>query len=323
MSIPRLALIGIPSSAGARRTGLEGGPAALRAAGLLERLRANGLDVADFGDLPTVSFRPDPEHPRQQNVPLVENVARQAADRVDQALATRRLPLVLGGDCSLSLGVVAGLLRHQSRLGLLYFDGDVDLNTPETTPSGVFDGMVLAYLLGRGVPRLARIGSRHPLLSEKDITLFGYDVASGWIDPPELEALEGSHMSKYPLAQIRADTTAAAKEALLDLENRSDAILVHFDVDVMDFPATDVPHPGGLETKSAFEALKVFVAAPTCAAVVVTELNAERDPDGSHAACLVDGLVDALGARMADDSNQPAFKEPNSGFDPLPDEANS
>lgn len=301
----RLALIGVPTSAGARRTGLEGGPAAFRAAGLLERLRTKGLDVADLGDLPSVSFRPDPEHPRQQNVALVVDVARQTADRVDQALASGRLPLVLGGDCSLSLGVIAGLLNHCLRLGLLYFDGDVDLNTPETTPSGAFDGMVVAHFLGRGVPQLAGIGPRRPLLSEEDITLFGYDVGSGWIDPPELEALERSRMSKYPLAQVRANATAAARDALLGLESRSDAILVHFDVDVMDFPATDVPHPGGLDTKSAFAALRVFVAAPTCAAIVVTELNAERDPDGSHTACLVDGLVDALGARTADNSESP------------------
>ena len=298
----RVALIGVPSSAGARRTGLEGGPAAFRAAGLPERLRAKDLDVADLGDLPSVSFRPDSEHPRQQNIPLVVDVAGQAADRVDRALAGRRFPLVLGGDCSLSLGVIAGLLRHHSRLGLLYFDGDVDLNTPETTPSGAFDGMVIAHALGRGVPEVAGIGSRHPLLSEEDIVLFGYDASSGWIDPPELEALENTRMSKYPLDRVRADAASAAGEALLYLERRSDAILVHFDVDVMDFPATDVLHPNGLDAESAFAALRVFVASPMCVALVVTELNPGRDPDGSYTERLVDGLVETLDARKHDAS---------------------
>jgi arginase len=290
-------LIGVPSSAGARQTGQEGAPAALRAAGLLERLRGKGLDVDDLGDLPSVSFRPDPEHPRQQNLALVVDVARQAADRVDQALSSRRLPIVLGGDCSLSLGVIAGLLRHQPRLGLLYFDGDVDLNTPETTRSGIFDGMVMAHVLGRGAPQLAEIGPRNPLLSEEDIALFGYDAESGWIDPPELETLERSRMSKYALARVRADAAAAARDALLYLESRSDAILVHFDVDVMDIPAADVPHPHGLDAESTFAALRVFVTAPKCTGIVVTELNTEQDPDGSHAERLVDGLVEALGAR--------------------------
>ena len=149
--MPPLALIGVPSSAGARRAGQETAPAALRAAGLVGSLCAAGLEVADLGDLPTVSYRPDPDHPDRQNLPLVAAVARQTADRVDRALAAGRLPLVIGGDCSLTLGVIAGVLRHDLSPGLLYVDGDVDLNTPETSPSGVFEGMVLAHALGRGV----------------------------------------------------------------------------------------------------------------------------------------------------------------------------
>jgi arginase family enzyme len=86
VTMDRLALIGVPSSAGGRRTGQEGGPAAFRAAGLVARLRAEGVDIADFGDLEPVSFRPDPEHPSQQNLDLVVGVAREAADAVDRAL---------------------------------------------------------------------------------------------------------------------------------------------------------------------------------------------------------------------------------------------
>lgn len=296
LPIDSYSIIGVPSSAGGRRTGQEGAPAALRSAGLVERLRARGLDIEDLGDLPAVSFRPDPEHPRQQNLELVVDVARQVADRVDQALAAGRVPIVLGGDCSLSLGVVSGLLGHASRLGLVYFDGDVDLNTPETTQTGIFDGMVMAHLLGRGAPELAGIGPRQPLLSEEDITLFGFDVSSGWIDRAELEALESSRMSKYPVDRVRAHPAETAKEAMSRLESRSEAIVVHFDVDVMDFPAVDVPHPNGLDIDSAIAALQIFVASSMCAAIVVTELNAERDQDAAYADSLVRGLVDALGS---------------------------
>jgi arginase len=290
----RWALIGVPSSAGARRTGQEQGPAALRAAGLVERLRAAGEDVADLGDLPVVTYRPDRQSPRQQNLGLVVEVARQVAGAVDRALGDRRTPLVLGGDCSLGLGVISGVLRHHANPGLVYFDGDVDLNTPETTPSGVFDGMVLAHLLGRGAPQLSGVGPRRPLLSEEDVVLFGYDAGSGWIDPVELEVLGKSQMAKYPLSRVRENPAVAAREALLELESRSDAIVVHFDVDVTDSGAVDVRHPGGLDPGMAYAALELFAAAPKCAAVVVTEFNAELDEGGGAAADLVNGLVRAL-----------------------------
>jgi len=294
MTSSRTALIGVPSSAGGRRTGQDGAPASIRAAGLLERLRATGLDISDLGDLATVQFRPDLAHPRQQNLPLVLGVARQVADKVDGAVADDRVPIVVGGDCSISLGVISGLLRHNARIGLLYFDADLDLNTPETTPSGVFDGMVLSHSLGGGAPELADLGPRTPMVSEADIVLFGYDADSGWIDPYEIEVLTKSNMWCYPLAEVRDNPIAAAQAALRQMDERVDAVLVHFDVDVTNLPAVDVPHPGGLDLASAFTALRIFVASRRCAAVVITEFNAELDPDGSNAARIVDGLVGAL-----------------------------
>jgi arginase len=292
-----ITVIGVPSSAGARRTGQERAPAAFRAAGLVERLRAQDLEVVDLGDLPPAGFRPDAEHPREQNLNLVCRVARQVASQVGRAVADGALPLVLGGDCTITLGVIAGLLEQHPDLGLLYVDGDVDLNTPATTPSGIFDGMVIAHALGRGAAELAGLGPRVPLLSEESIVLFGYNVESGWIDPAEQEALGRSAMLKYPLAQVREDTAGAAIDALLSLERRADGILVHFDVDVMDFAAADVPHPNALGPDPSFAALRTFVRGASCAALVITEFNAERDPDGSLANQLVVHLADALGAR--------------------------
>jgi arginase len=222
------------------------------------------------------------------------DVARQVADQTDRALAEARVPLVVGGDCSLSLGVMAGLLRHHARLGVVYFDADLDLNTPETTLSGVFDGMVLAHAFGGGARELSAIGPRLPMVSDGDVVLFGYDVESGWIDPYEIEVLNRSEVSKYPLALVRENPALAAREALRGIEGRTDAVLIHFDVDVTNLPAVDVPHPGGLEAAAAFAALRVFASAQSCAAVVVTEFNAELDPDGSHAKYLVAGLSGAL-----------------------------
>ena len=68
----------------------------------------------------------------------------------------------------------------------MYLDGDLDLNTPDTTPSGIFDGMVMAHIIGKGVDSLSRIGPRYPLMAEENIALFGYNTEAGWIDARRL-----------------------------------------------------------------------------------------------------------------------------------------
>lgn len=296
MSSRSLDVLGVPSNAGARNLGLDEAPAALRKAGLVTHLRESGLTVRDLGDLPRPDLHPHPDNPNARKLLLVSRVAEDVAARLKLSSHSGTLPVVLGGDCSITIGVLAGLLDPGSDLGLLYFDGDLDLNTPATTPSGFFDGMVAAHALGAGAPELARIGPRFPLVSETHLAFFGYDATSGFVDPPELLALERIAALRYPIEQIRADPLASAGQALRALERRVPRILIHFDVDVSDLAAADVPHSAGLPFESAVAVLRLFLASPKCAGLVVTEFNPRRDPDGSAASRLARGLALALDA---------------------------
>lgn len=295
----KIAVIGAPSSAGARRVGQEGAPQSFRGAGLIESLRAAGLDVIDAGDLDQVSFRPDPENARQQNLPLVRDVAARLAERVSLAFQHNAKPIVLGGDCTITLGVLAGMIRYLPELGLLYFDGDVDLNTPETTSSGIFDGMVMSHIIGEGADALTHIGPRYPLMPGENIVLFGYNSEAGWMDAAEVQRLEECSMMKYPVTKIRGRAREAAAEALATLEARAPQILVHFDVDVIDagdFPAADVLHTGGLAFDEAMNLLKVLASSSSFAGLIITEFNSARDPNGTLARRLVKAVVGILTA---------------------------
>ena len=273
-----------------------------RRAGFVERLRSARLEVVDMGDLSKVAFRPDPQNPKQQNLALVCDVARLVADQISKALGDLAKPIVLGGDCTITIGALAGLIRHVSDLGLIYFDGDVDLNTPAETTSGIFDGMGMAHILGLGAEALTHLGSRYPLMLQENVALFGYNEESGWMDDAEVRRLQQCSLARYPASQIRGDAAAKAKEALKRLEDRMEQILVHFDVDVIDFndfPAADVPHHHGLSFSEAIDALRVFVSSPKFIGLVITELNGERDPDGRYAERLADAVATALEAGRA------------------------
>jgi len=147
-----LTVIGVPCSAGAHHGGLERGPAALRAAGLPGRLRQAGWEVSDIGDLTQQVFTADAAHPQARNRDAVVQACRDVAGATSQPIAAGRIPVLVGGDCSITVGAVAGCLAQRPDAGLLYLDGDADLRTPQTTVAGNFDGMVIAALLGHGDP---------------------------------------------------------------------------------------------------------------------------------------------------------------------------
>jgi arginase len=295
----KFVLLGIPSSAGAWRAGQEKAPSRLREQGIADRIRAEGLELRDVGDAPTVRYSPDDQNPKRRNIHLVRAVGLDAAKRLDAAMAGDEVPLILGGGCTITLGVLAALTLRFDDLGLVYVDGDLDFNTPETTPSGTFDGMGLAHIVGMGAPELSRIGSRFPLVPQERTAVFGFNPDAGWIDPYEINTLNDSAIARFSSRQVREDPLAAAREAIDRIQRVADRFLIHFDVDVMDvgeFPATDAQHEDGLCADDVAVALGEFAKNPRCVGLVVTEYNPDLDPTGACAR----KLIDIVGSALAD-----------------------
>jgi arginase len=289
----RVIIIGAPTSAGAHFGGQEKAPEHFRRAGLLADMLAAGLSVLDLGDLPLVRYEPDPSNPGFRSLPRVANHARQVAERVKLADRQGGRLLMLGGDCTIEVGVVSGLLHSTERLGLLYFDGHVDLNTPETSEYGVLDSMGVAHMLGIHDNELSRIGPRFPLLQGADIAFFAYEPAK--INPGELPLLADLTTLKlpYPERSTPDDATAAVRY----LEQHVDRYIVHFDVDVVDFidlPVGNFPKYSGLSVEEAATCLQRMTASTKCAGIVVTELNPERDPSFTHVRRVNRAIVDSL-----------------------------
>ncbi len=295
----KIALIGAPTSVAALQAGHERAPAVLRAAGLVERLQAVGYEVADLGDCATQLYQLDDEHPRARNLPAVLAALNDLKPRVEQAVKSGALPLVLGGDCILALATLAGARRYYRSVSLVYVDRDADLNVPATTPSGCLDGMVVAHIIGRGAPELVRFWGEPPLVREPDVALFGVDR----LDPPEEAFLGHSPIRHYSAADIQRQGPVTAAEAALErIHGSSHEFVLHFDVDAIssdDFRATNFAAPGGLRFDDVRQALEVFVRQKNLAAMELTTYNPELDPDGSAAKLLVELLARVLAVRLA------------------------
>ena len=213
-------LLGVPSSAAAHGPGQEKAPAALRRAGLLERLTAAGGRVVDYGDLPVARWRPDPRQRRPHNLPAVLDVLRQTSRRVGEILADGRVPLVLGGECSVTIAVMAAFRDRGIEPALLYMDGGVDLFTPATNPTGILDSMGVAHLLDEPgtAAELAGLGSSRPLLRDDRLLLFGYTDYPG----AEHEVLVRRDLAGLPAEQIHGRPEQAAEQALARVRASAD-----------------------------------------------------------------------------------------------------
>jgi arginase len=294
----KIALIGALSSAAAFSAGSEKAPAALRAAGLAEKLQSAGYEVVDYGDCAPRLFADDEEHRRARNLTEIVAGLNDLKTRAELAVKSGALVLVLGGDCAQVIGLLTGVRRYYKHVNLLWFDRDADLNTPASTPSGRIDGMVVAHIIGKGAPELVRFWSDAALVREPDVTLFGLER----IDPPEQEFLSKSPMRHIDAADIQIKgASKAAHDALAQVHADAREFVLHLDVDVIaqeDFAAVNVPGSGGMRFDEVRTAFVEFAKHKNLLGLDVAQYNPNKDADGSGATKLVDLVVEALSARL-------------------------
>ena len=295
--MPRpIAVIGAPTSAGAFAPGPEEAPAALRAAGLNDKLRQAGADAVDYGDVPGFRWAPDRDQPRAMHAAAVARVALDLAERVAAANADGRLALVLGGDCAVGIGTYLGVRRGHREPWLLYLDPHPDLNTPQDNTSGSLSWMGNAHLLGRpgAVPQLAGLDGG-PALAPERLILF--DASPTRSQPAEREAIDTLDIKVIAEADVAADPQNAAAAALALIGNTPYAL--HFDSDCIDF--ADLPicentdRNVGLPHQTAFQALACAAAGPGLQAITITQITPYHGAaDGSTMNTFTDGLATAL-----------------------------
>ncbi len=291
-------MIGVPSSAGAHHAGQERAPDALRAAGLVQRLAAAGESVQDQGNLPGAAFAVDHDHPGARNLPAVTRVAREVADAVAATAGSGRLPLIVGGDCTITLGVIAGFRRQHPDVGLVYVDGDTDVGVPDSGGSGIFDSMGVSHLLGRGAPELAGLAGGVPLLTGSRLAIVSADPRE--TDDAGRRYLAEAGVSLQEAPAFIPDPAGAAERAIAAVAASSGPVVVHFDVDSVDsgdLPLGNFPHYGsGVRLEHVVSCLRVLRAHPSFAGLILTEVNPTHDTDGSQLSRYVDGLARALAA---------------------------
>ena len=211
-------------------------------------------------------------------------LCKAVADEVAAVKANGNLPVVVVGDCTFSIGVLAGLQRQMPEFTLVWYDSHGDFNTHETSPSGFIGGMPLAMLCGRGEQTIVE-GAGAKLHPEASVILTdGRDL-----DPGEAEAVAGSEIVHLPeVAEIAS-------------QDFSDTPLyVHFDSDVLhlnDLSAVNYPAEGGPSLQTVADSLAYLAGTGQVAAISVTMWNPELDTNDTAeqtVMTLVEDFIDQI-----------------------------
>lgn len=225
------------------------------------------------GDLPS-SATIDVEVPPGAGESLESGVHRltsiaTVAERLDEALASSPgMPVVIGGDCGIELGAVRRAVAGSDEpTALVWFDAHADANTPESSPSGAFHGMVVRTLLGEGADRLVDGAALTPDL----VVLAGTRA----LDEPEADFVEASGIR---LVAPQPGFAEAVVEAVRS--TGASRVYVHVDLDVLDpaeIEGVQFPEPFGVSVADLTEAIRGVRAAAELVGAGITEF-APADP---------------------------------------------
>jgi arginase len=293
-------ILGVPLSYGQSMAGVHLGPAAIRVAGLAQRISQLGYEVNDRGDLPIERSHSLPGFEEKlKYLTEIYEASQRLADQTESIIDSGELPLTIGGDHSIAIGslsgVVKGFRKQDQRLGLIYFDAHADMNTPDTTPSGNIHGMPLAALLGYGAPELVNVAGFAPKFDPKLCA----HVGARDIDPGERELIRRLGMRFFTMREIDERGMAACMDdAIRIAEQGSGGFAVTFDVDVLDpgdAPGSGTLVRGGLSYREAHLSMEKIAETRAMRSLEVVEINTALDQNNRTAELGVELILSALG----------------------------
>lgn len=263
-------------------------PGALREAGLSDL-----VDV-DLGDAATVisSSRRD-EATGVRALPDTVAAAHELATALWAGIREhrgRRRPLVVGGDCSLLLGVFARARAALGDVGLWMVDGHPDYLDAAASDTGETADLELAVLTGDGPASLVGMAERVPMVAARHVALIGHRTA-------DLDAASVAEVARLPAEVFTLDSRivvgdpqAAGHQAALWADRLRIPMWLHLDVDVLDpsvMPAVTYPQIGGPDFDQLAAVLIPLAASANLVGVSVADFRPDLDPGGRQAARLV------------------------------------
>jgi arginase len=282
LSEPRtVAVVGAPLALGQDLAGVEDAPTALRDVGLAQAILELGWQVNDTGDLPF-----DLPHHRESDIGQVTlgkvkyahevgTACRLLSERVATVAGEGKFCLTLGGDHSIAMGSISGMVKTRPDVSVVWVDAHGDFNTPESSPSGHLHGMPLAALMGKINPgSMPGFDWLTQLLKSDHVTLIG--VRS--IDAEERVLLRESGIKVFTMMEVDRYGIGRVMEMALNAINPDGNRPIHLslDIDALDpyiAPNTGTKARGGLNYREAHYICEALAETGALISMDLVEIN--------------------------------------------------
>ncbi len=291
-------LMGAPADIGASVPGCRMGPDALRVAGLVQALRAQDVEVQDWGNLPTPAPGALPPGAAAAARGLDEVVGwnRAIDDAVTLALGAGAVPLLMGGDHSLAIGSISAVARYCRARGkllrVIWLDAHADVNTTDSSPSGNLHGMPVSCLLGHGPEALVGWSGERAAIAADAIDFVG--IRS--VDAEERRAIQQLGLQVFDMRHLDEHGMRNTMTEVLQDVDEDTHLHVSFDVDCLDpgdAPGVGTAVPGGPTYREMQLCMEMIADTGRLRSLDVVEVNPAMDTRNRTAQLAVD-LVGSL-----------------------------
>ncbi|KAL7857464.1 hypothetical protein SRHO_G00163630 [Serrasalmus rhombeus] len=310
-------LIGAPFSKGQARDGVQLGPDLIRTAGLVHRLREQGCEVKDYGNLTFEDVSNDEPVGSTKSPRAVGRANQQLANAVQRVKSDGHTCVMLGGDHSLAIGSIHGHAACGSELSVVWVDAHADINTPLTTPTGNIHGQPMSYLiheLHTKIPVLPDFSWIKPCIAAKDIVYIGLRD----VDPGEHYILKHLGIKTFSMTEVDRLGIAKVMEQTCDhiFSKVKKPIHLSYDIDALDpsvTPATGTPVVGGLTYREGVYITEHICQTGLLSAVDIVEVNPKQGRTEEEVRSTVNAAVDLVLScfgRVREGSHQNDYKMP-------------
>lgn len=299
----KVRIIGVPMDLGQSRRGVDMGPSALRVAGLQARIKQLGHQVEDLGNISVK--QPEEQHYGEKRAKYLDEIAetcKELAGIVQKTLEDGFVPVVLGGDHSIAVGVLSGVSeffrKQQKKVGCVWLDAHGDMNTPETSPSGNVHGMPLAAVMGYGAPELTELLGFKPKVEPRNVAIVG----ARELDAKEKRLVKESGVHVFTMRDIdERGLREVMTEAIRFATDDTDGMAVSLDMDVVDpadAPGVGTPVRGGVTYREAHLAMEMLCDSDAMVSLEVVEINPVIDEHNRTALLGVELVLSGLGKKI-------------------------